>query len=178
MNYNPGRPVVHQPTFRAVFGARACSSPSLACQIMYKALMAMGAWMLGNAQSNVDVGLYNQAKDLLQKILLMQTGSLTLLQGLLLLSDFAQKQGMPDVGLQYLSFAICTATGLGLHRESPDSSSTVVEKEMRRRLWWAIYILDSCAAKSFGLPPLLPNNSETSTIPVWSMCTARYNCFI
>ncbi|ODM15000.1 hypothetical protein SI65_09495 [Aspergillus cristatus] len=166
MNYHPGHPVVHQRTFRAEFGARVLNPPSLAWQILHKALMAMGAWTLGNVHSNVDMDLYNQAKDLLQKVSLMETGNLTLLQALLILSDFAQKRGMPDSGLQYLSIAVRMAIGLGLHRESPDSFSTVFEKEMKRRVWWTMYIFDSCAAKSFGLPLLLPNNSEISTKPV------------
>lgn len=166
MNYHPGHPVVHQPTFRAELSARALNPPSLAWQILHKALMAVREWTLGNVHSNADLDLYHQAKNLLQKVSLMETGNLTLLQTLLLLSDFAQKRGMPDAGLQYLSVAVRMAIGLGLHRESPDSFSTVFEREMRRRVWWTIYIFDSCTAKTFGLPLLLPNNSEISTIPV------------
>lgn len=166
MNYHPGHPVVHQPTFRAELTARAFNPPSLAWQILHKALMAVGEWTLGNVHSNANLDLYHQAKDLLQKISLMEAGNLTLLQALLLLSDFAQKRGMPDAGLQYLSVAVRMAIGLGLHRESPDSFSTVFEREMRRRVWWTIYIFDSCTAKTFGLPLLLPNNSEISTRPV------------
>ena len=166
MNYDPGHPVVHQPTFRTELSARALNPPSLAWQILHKALMTMGEWTLGNVHSNADLDLYHQAKNLLQKVSLMETGSLTLLQALLLLSDFAQKRDMPDAGLQYLSVAVRMAIGLGLHRESLDSSSTVFEREMRRRVWWTIYIFDSCAAKTFGLPLLLPNNSEINTRPV------------
>ena len=163
MNYHPGHPVIHQPTFRAELNARALNPPSLAWQILHKALMAMGEWTLGNVHSNTDLDLYHQAKDLLQKVSLMEAGNLTLLQALLLLSDFAQKRGMPDAGLQYLSVAVRMAIGLGLHRESPELYSTVFEREMRRRVWWTIYIFDSCAAKTFGLPLLLPTNSEIST---------------
>jgi len=166
MNYHPGYPVVHQPTFRAEHGASALNHPSLAWQILHKALIAMDAWTLGNVHSNIDLDLYNQAKDLLQKVSLMETGSLTLLQALLLVSGFAQKRGMPDAGLQYLSIAVRMAIGLGLHQECADLSSTMFEKEMRRRVWWTAYIFDSCAAKSFGIPLLLPNNSEISTRPV------------
>ncbi|PYI10977.1 hypothetical protein BO78DRAFT_414074 [Aspergillus sclerotiicarbonarius CBS 121057] len=34
---------------------------------------------------------------------------------------------------------------------------------MRRRVWWTLYIFDSCAAKSFSLPLLLPEGSFIKT---------------
>ena len=39
----------------------------------------------------------------------------------------------------------------------------MLEKEMRRRVWWTLYVFDSCAAKSFGLPLLLPESSFIKT---------------
>jgi len=56
---------------------------------------------------------------------------------------------------------IRTAYMLGLHLDPPDSLP-LKDREMRRRLWWAIYILDSKIGMKYGRPFLL---SQTRFLP-------------
>lgn len=47
---------------------------------------------------------------------------------------------------------------LGLHKEFPGWKISLLQREVRRRLWWGVYIFDSGAAKTFGRPILLPED--------------------
>ena len=51
------------------------------------------------------------------------------------------------------------ALSLGLHKEFPEWKISLLEREMRRRVWWGVYIFDSGASITFGRPVLLPENS-------------------
>ncbi|OJJ36079.1 hypothetical protein ASPWEDRAFT_112273, partial [Aspergillus wentii DTO 134E9] len=166
-NYHPGQPFIHEATFRAEHDRRLSNTPSLAWQILSKSVMAIGAWTLES--TDIDLQLYNQAKGLLETIPLMEPGSLTLVQSLMLLHEFAQKRGMQDMSLQYLSVAARMAINIGLHRESGNSTFSLFEREIRNRVWWSLYIFDSCSAKSFGLPLLLPENNFINTSSVMNI---------
>jgi transcriptional regulatory protein GAL4 len=48
---------------------------------------------------------------------------------------------------------------LGLHKEFPGWKISLLQREIRRRLWWGVFIFDSGAAKTFGRPILLPEDS-------------------
>lgn len=67
--------------------------------------MAMGVWSRGGSTREVDMILYAQAKALLTEISFLKPGSMSLLQALLLLSDFAQKKGFPETGLSFIGTA-------------------------------------------------------------------------
>jgi transcriptional regulatory protein GAL4 len=49
------------------------------------------------------------------------------------------------------------ALSLGLHRELPAWNISLLQREMRRRAWWGLYMFDSGAATTFGRPILLPS---------------------
>lgn len=51
------------------------------------------------------------------------------------------------------------ALSLGLHKEFPQWKISLLAREMRRRVWWGVYIFDSGASITFGRPVLLPENS-------------------
>ena len=87
----------------------------------------MGAWSVGDINSEIDMAYYLRAKQLLEQVPLMESGNLNLVQALLLLHDFSQKRGMPDTSLQYLSVASRMAVNLGLHKEDLNAKTGVVE---------------------------------------------------
>lgn len=126
----------------------------------------MGAWSVGDINSEIDMAYYLRAKQLLEQVPLMESGNLNLVQALLLLHDFSQKRGMPDTSLQYLSVASRMAVNLGLHKEDLNPTVTLFESEMRRRVWWSLYVFDSSAAKNFGVSLSVPENSFITAKPV------------
>ncbi|CRG90535.1 Regulatory protein GAL4 [Talaromyces islandicus] len=163
LNYRPAHPFIHEMTFRDTYATHGLSAHSLTWSILVNAVIAIGSWCLKETNSEIDMEYYLRAKELLEQVSLMEPGNLSLIQGLLLLHDFSQKRGMPETGLHYLSAASRMAINIGLHKEDPNHTTTPFESEMRRWVWWSIYIYDSCAAKNFGVPILLPENKFITT---------------
>jgi hypothetical protein len=57
------------------------------------------------------------------------------------------------------------AFGLGLHREGSYENHTPYEIELRRRLWWEIYLLDVRASEDRGSLPVIYEGSYTTAKP-------------
>ncbi|CAK7219472.1 hypothetical protein SBRCBS47491_003855 [Sporothrix bragantina] len=76
---------------------------------------------------------------------------------LLLLVIFLNECNLKTAALTWLSSAVRLAQSLGLHMEfeSRDSSA-----EMRRRLWWALYITDRSLALDLGNRPALIQDED------------------
>jgi transcriptional regulatory protein GAL4 len=156
LNYHTSYPFVHEPTFRAQFNEPSLRPHGTAWQILLNTILALGAWSIGDDSSDLDVTFYQEARACLQQASVFETGNLTLVQALLLLSNYAQKRNKPNTGWNYLGLAVRMAMSLGLHKEFPGWKISLLQREIRRRLWWGVFIFDSGAAKTFGRPILLP----------------------
>ncbi|KAJ5886722.1 uncharacterized protein N7473_009396 [Penicillium subrubescens] len=156
LNYHTSYPFVHEPTFRAQFNEPSLRPHGIAWQILLNTILALGAWSIGDDSSDLDVTFYQEARACLQQTSVFETGNLTLVQALLLLSNYVQKRNKPNTGWNYLGLAVRMAMSLGLHKEFPGWKISLLQREIRRRLWWGVFIFDSGAAKTFGRPILLP----------------------
>ena len=87
---------------------------------------------------------------------IFESANLALVQALLLLSNYTQKRNRPNTGWNYLGLAVRMALSLGLHKEFPNWEISLLEREMRRRVWWGLFIFDSGASITFGRPVLFP----------------------
>lgn len=154
--YHSSYPFVHEPTFRAQFNDPALRPHGTAWQILLNTILALGAWSVGDDNSDLDITFYQEARACLQQSSVFEIGNLTLVQALLLLSNYAQKRNKPNTGWNYLGLAVRMAMSLGLHKEFPGWKISLLQREIRRRLWWGVFIFDSGAAKTFGRPILLP----------------------
>ncbi|KAE8306606.1 fungal-specific transcription factor domain-containing protein [Aspergillus transmontanensis] len=166
LNYHRSYPFVHEATFRAQFYEQATRRHGQAWQILLNTILALGAWSVGDDNSDLDITFYQEARGHLQRVSVFETGNLTLVQALLLLSNYAQKRNKPNTGWNFLGLAVRMAMSLGLHKEFPGWKISLLQKEMRRRLWWGVFIFDSGAAKTFGRPILLPEESVMDAKPV------------
>ncbi|GIK01125.1 lactose regulatory protein lac9 and GAL4-like protein [Aspergillus viridinutans] len=159
LNYHTSYPFVHEATFKAQFYEQAPRPHGQAWQILLNTILALGAWSIGDDNSDLDITFYQEARSHLQQVSVFETGNLTLILALLLLSNYAQKRNKPNTGWNFLGLAVRMAMSLGLHKEFPGWKISLLQREMRRRLWWGVYIFDSGAAKTFGRPILLPEDS-------------------
>lgn len=119
-------------------------------------ILALGAWTLGDQHADIDEYFYRKASALGQEESVFESASLTMVQALVLLSNFTQKRNKPNTGWNYLGLAVRMALSLGLHRELPEWEISLLQKEMRRRVWWGLFIFDSGASTTFGRAILLP----------------------
>lgn len=65
-----------------------------------------------------------------------------------------------------VSLAVRIAQGMGLNLEHRDSSYSLFHREMRRRLWWQICILDIHAADDRALNPIICRDSFNTPLPL------------
>lgn len=82
---------------------------------------------------------------LLQRTLavrMMQTRNQSSLQGLLLLGLYYQLTGQNQYMVQLSGLMVQFAHSLGLHRHSRRFTFCAGEIELRRRIWWCVYIYD------------------------------------
>ncbi|PYH49282.1 Zn(II)2Cys6 transcription factor [Aspergillus saccharolyticus JOP 1030-1] len=63
-----------------------------------------------------------------------------------------------------VSLAVRTAYTLGLHLDPP-SSMPEADRELRRRLWWAVYLMDSKAGMKLGRPFMLNDGASMPQLP-------------
>jgi transcriptional regulatory protein GAL4 len=85
--------------------------------------------------------------------------------GLLLQGAYLQKRDNPNTGYNCLGMAMHMALGLGLHRDVTESKGTTLGMEIRRRLWWTLYIFDVGASITFGRPTI-PSDKVFTKIPM------------
>lgn len=123
-------------------------------------IMALGAWCLDNGDAELDDHLYHCALSFSEDEPIFESADLTLVQALVLLSNLSQKRNKPNTGGNLLGLATRMALSLGLHRELPDWNISLLQQEMRRRVWWGLFIFDSGASTTFGRPVLLPGRES------------------
>lgn len=167
-HYHVLNPFLHESTFRAMYERVIPIIDQNAWPVLMNMVLSFGAWLYEDDTGDADKKYYAVAKHHLKNISMFDKGNLTMVQALLLLSDFAQKQGDPEESWQYVGGAVRMAISLDLHLEpvNSDSSLTLLEKEMRRRVWWTTYCFESCSSKVYGRPLLLPEDSLMTVKPV------------
>lgn len=58
------------------------------------------------------------------------------------------------------------AQGMGLHRDGSNFDLGLFEIEMRRRLWWAIYLLDTQSSEFHAIGPQITEDSYDTNFPL------------
>lgn len=157
--YHTTYPFLHEQTFRAQYGGQSPRPRGETWPILLNTVLALGAWSIGEEDSTLDDTFYHAVNRHSQDTSIFEVGNLALVQALLLLSNYTQKRNKPNTGWNYLGLAVRMALSLGLHKEFPGWKISDLEREMRRRVWWGVYIFDSGASITFGRPVLLPEIS-------------------
>lgn len=70
-----------------------------------------------------------------------------------------------------VGLAVSTAYSLGLHLDPPSTMSEK-DREIRRRLWWAVYIMDSKSGMKLGRPFMLQSSYTMPALPSDTLETA------
>ena len=165
-NYHTSYPFLHEATFRAQYNALIKRPERRSWQLLLNTVLALGAWTIGDGSNDLDDVFYRRARVFLQESSMFESGSLSLVQSLLLLSNYAQKSNKPNTGWNYLGLAVRMAISLGLHRELPEWNISLFQREVRRRVWWGLFIFDSGASTTFGRAILLPKQEMIDVKPV------------
>ena len=156
--YHTSYPFIHEATFRAQYSGLVKRPEKNVWHMLLNSILALGAFTGGNEDDDLHDVFYRNALSSWQGQSIFELGSLPLVQALLLLSNYTQKRNKPNTGWNFLGLAVRMALGLGLHRELPKWDINLLQREMRRRVWWGLFIFDSGASMTFGRPILLPES--------------------
>ena len=158
--YHCAYPFVHEATFRAQYHEIIPRPTKRSWDMLYHAILALGAWCLNKDQVGLEDHLYRRALTLGQHESVFETANLTSIQALILLGNLSQKRNAPNTGWNLLGLAVRNALSVALHRELPHWNISLMEREIRRRVWWGLYIFDSGASITFGRAVMLPDQDS------------------
>jgi hypothetical protein len=160
--FHPTLPILHEATFRATFYGRRPRPSGPAWTALANIVAAIGAFSAMTECLTVDTPIFYAAKSALS-IDCLETGSLTLVQALTLMSYYFQKRNKPNSGYTYVGLAARMAFGLGLHREFLSWNLTPLKREIRRRVFWGVFIVDGSICVTLSRP--VSSVRESTDIP-------------
>jgi hypothetical protein len=143
-------PVLHWPTFESevdhLYNSGSLQRASMEWVGLFYAVLACGCLNLPSTDtssgSREDVTFYNIASQSLSPW--PQKPTIVHARLLLLLSIYASESGLKSAGSMWLASAIRVAQELGLNMEN--DALPFMESELRRRLWWSIYVRERSVA--------------------------------
>lgn len=164
--YHVSYPIIHKPLFMAQFN-EIIPPPSTGWESLLYVVAAIGSFMTAvSPDENDDLKLFEKAKAKLS-IDDLERGNLTLVQTLTLMSNYLQKRDRPNSGYNYLGLAVRMALGLGLHKQVDESSDeNLLNQEVKRRVWWCIYIFDCGQTITYGRPLGIPCAGIDTKLPL------------
>ncbi|ORY08475.1 fungal-specific transcription factor domain-domain-containing protein [Clohesyomyces aquaticus] len=163
--FHQSYPMVHEPTFRAQY-AQVIPRPSgRSWHALAFMIAAMGIFTVGTGPTGTDRHLFTAAKSNIS-IESLETGNITLVLTLTLMSNYLQKRNKPNSEYNYLGLALHMAMGLGLHKEFHDWDISPLNMEIRRRVWFCMFVFNIGAAITFGRPLAWPNKNVEVSLPL------------
>lgn len=170
-------PIIHKPTFMQSYerlwnasakpaannpalglGESGAAGPlSFSFHIALNIMLVLGLqWTpleLGG-KDNLTFQCIQKAKNLL-KLDLFNDGSFAVLQMMLLLAHYFQSTSSPNKSWVIVGISGRIAQALGLHMDASRSVSQPLERELRRRAWYATIIFDMMTSMTLGRPVML-----------------------
>lgn len=163
--YHNSYPLVEEHTFRAQY-AQVIPRPSgRSWHALAFMIAAIGHFTTATSPADTDRRLFMAAKSNLS-IESLEIGNITLVQTLTLMSNYLQKRNKPNSGYNYLGLALHMALGLGLHKEFHHWDISPLNMEIRRRVWWSMFVFNIGAAVTFGRPLAWPNKNVEVHLPI------------
>ncbi|KND94196.1 Transcriptional activator protein acu-15 [Tolypocladium ophioglossoides CBS 100239] len=161
-------PIMHMPTFQALVDDLYRSNPqriSSAWISLFFAVLATGS--LFSHEPPTAATFYRPAELLesARKVLDPWNNHHTLdnARALVLITICLNEMNLKSAAWNWLGNAVRVGQDLGLYSES--GSWSVIEGEMRRRTWWAVYILDRTMATELGHPFLVDDADCDVSLP-------------
>ncbi|OJJ05813.1 hypothetical protein ASPVEDRAFT_75073 [Aspergillus versicolor CBS 583.65] len=162
-NVAPVVMIFHKPTIHALISnSSSGSSIDRASEAIVFAIYFAAITSMSPEQCSKDLGqdrplLIQHYRFATQQALaranFMQSQTLPLLQAATLFLSCLRHPGDADFVWAMTAALVRMAQGLGIHRDGTHFGLSAYETEMRRRLWWAIYLLDSRSSEFRGIGP-------------------------
>lgn len=155
----PLYPFIHKPTFMRTYEEMWLETKPPIDELFYCILnivFAFGYRLSPFGQTleeNVTANFYFERSQQYLKFHFMDSGSLLLIQALLLTGQFLQGTTGLAGCWNIVGLAIRMSQGLGLHMEKAISNRrSYIEQEMEKRLWHGCLLMDKIVSMTFGRP--------------------------
>ncbi|KAK6832039.1 hypothetical protein RU639_002696 [Aspergillus parasiticus] len=96
----------------------------------------------------------------------LQSRNQTVLQAAVLFLTCLRRPGDAEFVWTMTAAVYRLAQGLGLHRDGTHFDLTPFETELRRRLWWSIYLLDSQSSELHAIGTLITESCYDTKLPL------------
>ncbi|KIX96275.1 uncharacterized protein Z520_08053 [Fonsecaea multimorphosa CBS 102226] len=149
--YHPTFPILHENTFREQYAKLNSRTTGSTWHTLANLVAALGSFVSSTCSDDTHVTLFNGVKANLS-INSLETGSLSLVQAFAMAANYLQKRNRPNSGYNYGGIALRLAISLGLHKEFRGWQTAPFKKEIRRRVWWSLCVLDVGATVTYGRP--------------------------
>jgi transcriptional regulatory protein GAL4 len=149
--YHPTFPILHEPTFREQYGKLSGRISRSTWHTLANLVAALGSFVSSTCSDDTHATLFNAVKANLS-VDSLETGSITLVQTFAMAANYLQKRNRPNSGYNYGGIALRLAISLGLHKEFRGWQTAPFKKEIRRRVWWSLCVLDVGATVTYGRP--------------------------
>ena len=179
VHYHTVYPIVHEGLFRAQWTDISPKTTGIEWSFLFRTIVAIGAWCIGCQLTGPQDEDVLMSQDL--GVAVFCSGNLYMVQALALLATYLHKQDRPNTAWNYLGLATRIAISLGLHKEFPQWNISPLQREIRRRVWWMLYMFDNGASMMFGRPVLLPARDVIGIEQPHNLsdevCHQTYPCF-
>ena len=151
-------PMIHEQTFRVTYLSNERTDSSWLA--LLNMVFAMGSVAASGSDSDQDIIFYQRAKQHLG-LESLGSGHMETLQALTVMGGmYLHYRNRPNLASALLGAALRIACSLGLHREfNGEESPLSTEREVNRRTWWSIFVLDSWGSTTLGRPLMSDENS-------------------
>ena len=177
MNVAPVVMIFHKPTLhRLIYKATTNTSYiDRASETVVFAVYFAAVTSMSPEQCAVELGqdhstLLQQYRFATQQALaragFLQTRSQTVLQAAVLFLTCLRRPGDAEFVWTMTAAVYRLAQGLGLHRDGTHFDLTPFEIELRRRLWWSIYLLDSQSSELHAIGTLITESCYDTKLPL------------
>ena len=151
--YHPAYPLLHEGSFRARASGAIAKPKDGSWPLLYNMVLAMGAFAGDTCGADHDLPYFQAARECVT-LSVIEKGSLSYVQGLMIMANYLQKRGnKPNAGFALIGIAWSMALAIGLHREFGPYGTTSFSMELRRRTWWTLFVFVSGAQLTLGRPP-------------------------
>jgi hypothetical protein len=100
---------------------------------------------------------------------LVATTSIWNVQALLLLQLYEHNAGERNASWMFLGCALRMAIALGMHREGTSVGFDPIERNIRKRVWWTLYIFEKLLSVILGRPSAIDESEISVDLPEESM---------
>ncbi|CAI4052701.1 hypothetical protein SKDZ_16G0290 [Saccharomyces kudriavzevii ZP591] len=173
-NFHPYCPIVHSQTLMMLYNSQIEITSKDQWQILFNSILSIGAWCIEGESTDIDIFYYQNAKSHLTSRV-FESGSVTLVVALHLLSRYTQWRQKPNTSYNYHSFSMRMALSLGLNKNLHPSFNDKNILEQRRRIWWSLYTWEFHLALLYGRSIQFTRNSISLPSSVDGMLCATTN---